>query len=234
MIATSIEDHVSSRKAMLEDLLARIAKYQDDDVRTGQEKRLVRNIEILDRMKQKANAIRTDANLSEAGMATQLRQLAKATLGEFGPLFEAADSAEKNYLNAYAELSKIPDVPAGRSEIATLLREQEIRTMARALPLHALMQNYLTAVRSGDMEFVRAIRTAPGPALLSVDFVERVERERLELTNGDKLVRLESLDILRKELRGIAEMLRNWLKGYEEVKFPTAEIKQGQPYMASR
>lgn len=234
MIATSIEDHVSSRKAMLEDLLARIAKYQDDDVRTGQEKRLVRNIEILDRMKQKANAIRTDTNLSEAGMATQLRQLAKATLGEFGPLFEAADSADKNYLSEYAELSKIPDAPAGRSEIATLLREQELRIWIRSLPLATVMMHYITAAQSGDTEFIRAVRTAPGPALLPVDFVERVERERLQMSQNDKLVRLESLDILRKELRGISEMLRNWLKGYEEVKFPEAVIKQGQPYMASR
>lgn len=234
MIHTSIEDHIGSRKAMLEDLLARIAKYQDDDIRTGQEKRLRQYIGILDGMKQQADAIRTDANLSEAGMATQMRSLAKDTLGAFGPLFDAADATEKNYHDQYAELSKIPDAPAGRSEIASLLREQELRVWIRSLPLPAIMLHYITAAQSGDTEFIRAVRTAPGPVLLPLEFVERVERERLQIAQKDKLALLESLDILRKELRGLAEMLRNWLKGYEEVKFPAAVIKQGQPYMASR
>ena len=229
-----IEDHVSSRKAMFEHLLANTAKYEDPDLRAGQEKRLRQNIEILDRMQQKANTIRKDVNLSEAGMATQQRHLMKASLGEFAPLFEAADNLDQAYIREYAELSKVPDAPAGRSELATLLREQEIRAWAHSLTMPGLMLHYYTAVQNGDAEFVRAVRTAPGPALLPIEYVERVERERLQMIQKDKLARLESLDTLRKELRGLSVMIQNWLNGYEEVKSLADVVKEKQLEMASR
>lgn len=234
MIATSIEDHIGSRKAMLEDLLNRSAKYKDDDLREAQEKRLRLYIHILDEMTQEADAIRRDLNLSEAGMWAKLRQLAKATLQKLNPLFEAADNIERSYASQYAELSKIPAAPAGYSELGTLAREQELRGWLRGLPVYSVMFIYLAAVQTNDVETLRAIRLSPGPSLLPVDFIERVTKDHLAMTQQDTLVHLESLDILRKELRGISEMLRNWLTGYEPVKFPTPPITQAPASMVAR
>jgi hypothetical protein len=234
MIATAIEDHVSSRIGVLQDLLARSAKYQDDDVRAAQEKRLQRDIEILERMKQRANAIRTNETLSEKGMAEQLLQVARGTLKELSPLFDEADKADKRYIREYSEMTSVPELPAGKNEVVVLMREQELRQWLRTLPLESLMHLFIAAVQKGDVEFVRAVRTAPGPALLSADFIERVAKDHIAMTQKDKLVHLEGLDLVRQELREVSQMLKNWLLGYEPLQSTALPTKSLPASAAAR
>ena len=231
MFTNAIEDHVSGRTAQLADLLNRSAKFRDDDIRTAQEIRLSRAIEMLDKMKAKSVLIRTNQHLSEMGMLEQLRQLAKDQLAAFAPLFKEAEVADETFVRANAQILAVPAAAEGRSELATLLREQELRGWIRGLPLASVLFVYIRAVEDNDIELIRAIRTSPGPALLTPDFVERVTKEH---TQEERLTRLESLDILRKELRDISQMLKTWLLGYEEPKFPTPPIKQAPASMAAR
>jgi hypothetical protein len=234
MITGIDEDHVGSRKAMLIDLLNRSAKFEDEDLRAQQELRLSRAIDILEKMREKSVGIRTNQNLSEKGVQEQLRQLAKDTLAALGPFFKEAETADATYIRAYGQLLKVPEAPEGRSELAVLMREQEIRTWLRTLALPSLMHTYIAAVRDNDVELIRALRNAPGSALLPPDFIERVARDHVKTTQNDKLIRLEGLDILRQELRDVSNILKTWLMGYEPVTFPTPSIKQAPASMAAR
>jgi hypothetical protein len=219
MIGISVnEDHVGSRLALLKDTLARIEKFKDETVRVPHEVRLVRAIDVLSEMQTEATAIRTDPHLSEKGQAERFRASAKATLLKLRFFFEAAKSAEQEYLKSRAALYQVPKAPEGRSELDDLLRAQEVRTWLRSLPLSSRMFAYLSAVQRGDVEIVRAVRTTPGEPLLALEFIERVARDAAP---EDSRTHVENLDLLRQELADLSNMLKNWLDGYEEPKFST-------------
>ncbi|TKB74202.1 MAG: hypothetical protein E8D46_10145 [Nitrospira sp.] len=232
MIAlTSIEDHVSSRRAMVADLLARSAKYQDEEVRQQQELRLARVLGILESMEVVFQGIRKNSNLSDAGKLEQFRQLAKEILGSLAWFFKDTVTADEAYVRAHGAILAVPAMPQGRSELADLLRAQEVRAWMRTLPRASVAFLFIKAVQNGDAEMIRAIRTAPGAALLDDNLIERIVKEN---TEEERLTRLASLDVLRNELRDLSSMLKSWLEGYKEITIVTPAITPAPNAMVTR
>lgn len=228
MIAlTSIENHVESRRALIVDALNRVAKYADPGIGQEQEVRLTRVLGILESMEVVFQGIRKNQNLSDAGKLEQFRQLAKEILGSLAFFFGAAKEADEAHARARGAIFAVPAMPQGHSEMKELLRAQEIRAWLRTLPRASVAFLFIKAVQNGDAETVRAIRTAPGAALLDDNLIERIVKEN---TEEERLTRLASLDVLRNELRDLSSMLRAWLEGYAEIKVQTAKI---QPLPAS-
>jgi hypothetical protein len=214
-----------------------VAKIQDDGIREGYETTLRKAIEILDAMEKAVDAIRTNAALSEQGMALKIVELAKTTLKEFAWLFSKADDAESAYTRLRAILFALPDAPKGFSELELALREQELRTWLRSLPQPECMKVYMLAVEQGEMETIRAVKRAPARPLVPLEIIERVDREHIEQTKPKESLRLQSLDVLRLELRAIASMLQGWLGSYGQdvSKFPThVVIKDGHHLVGGR
>ncbi|MDP1948721.1 MAG: hypothetical protein Q8L77_14610 [Nitrospirota bacterium] len=237
MITNAIVNPVSSRKAMLRQWQTFIAKVEDDGIREGYETTLRKAIEILDGMEKAVDAIRTNAALSEQGIGEKINELAKATLKDFTWLFSKADEAEAAYTRLHAVLFALPDAPKGFTEIELALREQELRTWLRSLSEPECMKVYTMAIPQGETEIIRAFKRAPGRPLILLEIVERVDREHIEQTKPKESLRLQSLDVLRQELRAIATMLQGWLGSYgQDVnKFPThGVIKDGHHLVGGR
>ena len=235
MIAsTAIENHVASRKALIMDTLARSVKYADSDIREQLELLLTRALVILDSMQVAFDGIRKNQHLSDKGQWEQIRQLAADILGALDFFFVAAKEADVVYTRAYSQLLAIPAAATGRSELATLIREQEIRTWLRTQPLYTVMFAFIEAVRTGDQETQRAIRTAPGAPLLPEVLIERVVKDHITQTAEQRMIRVQSLDILRGELRDVSHMLKGWLEGYREVKVVTPPITPVPNAMVTR
>lgn len=237
MITNSIVNPVSSRKAMLLQWQTFIAKIHDDGIREGYETTLRKAIEILDAMEKAVDAIRTNAALSEQGMGQKIDELAKATLKDFTWLFSKADEAAAAYTRLHAVLFALPDALKGFTEIELAFREQELRIWLRSLSASECMKVYALAVEQDEMETIRAIKRAPGRPLIPLEISERVDREHIEQTKPKEYLRLQSLDVLRQELRAIASMLQGWLGSYgQDVnKFPThVVIKDGHHLVGGR
>lgn len=218
MFTNAIENPVGSRKAMLLQWLTFIPKVQDDGIREGYETTLRKAIEILDVMEKAVDAIRMNATLSEQGMGQKIAELAKATLKEFTWLFSKADDAEVAYTRLHAVLFALPDAPKGFTEIELALREQYLWTWLQSLSEAERMKVYTMAVERGEAEIIRAIKRVPGRPLIPGEIIERFDREHIEQAKPKESLRLQSLDVLRQELRTIASMLQGWLGGYQSVR----------------
>lgn len=237
MITNSIVNPVPSRKAVLLRYQEQIATIEDDGIREGYEPTFPKAIAILDGMEKAVDAIRTNTTLSEKGMELKIVELAKATLKEFGWLFSKDDVAEAAYTRLRAILFALPDAPKGFTELELAFREQHLWTWLRSVPQPEAMQIYAMAVQHGETEIIRAIKRVPGRPLIPADFVERVDREHIEQTKPKEYLRLQSLDVLRQQLRTIATMLQGWLGSYGQdvKKFPThVVIKDGHHLVGGR
>lgn len=217
MFTNAIENPVGSRKAMLLQWLTFIVKVQDDGIREGYETTLRKAIEILDVMEKAVDVIRMNAALSEQGMGQKIAELAKATLKEFTWLFSKADDAEVAYTRLHAVLFALPDAPKGFTEIELALREQYLWTWLQSLSEAERMKVYAMAVERGEAEIIRAVKRVPGRPLIPGEIIERVDRQHIEQAKPKESLRLQSLDVLRQELRTIASMLQGWLGGYQSV-----------------
>jgi hypothetical protein len=79
------------------------------------------------------------------------------------------------------------------------------------------MKVYAMAVERGEAEIIRAVKRVPGRPLIPGEIIERVDRQHIEQAKPKESLRLQSLDVLRQELRTIASMLQGWLGGYQSV-----------------
>lgn len=235
MFTNAIENPVPSRKGMLLQWLTFISKIHDDGIRGGYETTLRKAIEILDVMEKAVDVIRMNATLSEQGMGQKIAELGKATLKEFTWLFSKADEAEVAYTRLRAVLFALPDAPKGFTELELALREQYLWTWLQSLSEAECIKVYAMAVERGEVEIIRAVKRVPGRPLIPGEIIERVDREHIEQAKTKEYLRLQSLDVLRQELRTIASMLQGWLGSYgQEVKFPTPVIKDGQYLVGGR
>lgn len=234
----------------LRERLDRVAAVQDDELRENYTFILRKTAEILEAHATQEAAIAVDRYLSEAGQIARIREVAAATLKKLSPLLlQGAEDAARAYTRLQAVLSAIPDAPKDFSDVVQFLREQEIRMWLRGLSPSERMTKYALAVEQDKVETVRAFKLAPGEPLIDLEIVERFDRQRLEATKPRDLVRLDSLAMMRDQLKEVADHLFLWLSGYgatwaskdkptppipsaqhlvgfgNEVKFPTAPIK---------
>jgi hypothetical protein len=218
--------------AVLKELLNRVSRIASADVRERFVVALRKALEILEVHAVQENAISVDTSLSQTGQEAKIVALAKDTLQKLRWLLVMADDAGAAYTRLEALLLAVPDAPKAVNELIQFFRESEIRTWLRSMTAPERMGKYALAVQQDDADTIRAFRLAPGEPLIPHDIQDRFDRERLEVTKPNELVRLQSLEILRDELQALAKLLFSWLEGYGakfEAKFEDkTTLRSGQ------
>lgn len=200
--------------ALLRELLKQVSRIANDDLRDVYLGDLRKVTDILEAHAVQENAISVDTNLSDAGQQAKIVELAKETLKKLRFLLSKADDTAGAYNRLEALLLAVPDAPKNQNELITYLREQEIRTWLRSLSAPDRMQKYQLAVQQENAETIRALRLAPGEPLIAKDIQDRFDREHLERTKPQEMLRLHSLGVIRDELHALAVQLFRWLQGY--------------------
>ncbi|MGE0470724.1 MAG: hypothetical protein AB7L09_15450 [Nitrospira sp.] len=217
--------------SVLKNFLVRTNTIADQGIRDGLAETLIKLGEILETHSGNENQIAMDTRLSDVGKDERIVELAKATLKRVLFVAQKAVDAQTAKARLEAVLFAVPDAPKGVNEIIQHLREAEIRTHLRSLEVGERFGEYLKALHAEDSteatEVIRAVRLAPGVALIPEATRQKAERERVKAMKPVESTKLQSLEEAAEVLEALAEALLSWLRSYR------AELPIGRPTITS-
>ncbi len=146
--------------------------------------------------------------LTDEGKLAEALKIGPSVVGQFQNIANARGQADQ----AKARLEQfvfgpLTDAPKG-NELVQALRDQEIRS---SIGKKEAMASFLRAVDTGDLETVRALLLAPGPAWLTDEIIRRGKESFALRTNPEAWERIQYVEVLRDTLRVLAEAIAKWL-----------------------
>ena len=159
-------------------------------------------------------AIKSDGQLSRAGHAEKIRELAAVAAQEFSWIGrEIAQVHEvEGRLKSLALDYMIP--PKTSNETVEYFRGKEIRDDLRGQPQHDRDMRFLRAAEALDAEVMRALQTGPGGPWIKGETLQRAEEMYGQRRNPEAWKNLQSLAVYLEHLTGLATHIGLALLGW--------------------
>jgi hypothetical protein len=171
---------------------------------------------ILQIFEKQEAAIATDSRLSAIGKQEQMAKM----VAEFHPQFRFVGDGAKDRRNAADELrKKFTSAPkAVDNEMVDYFRNAEIRQRLAPLSMSERMKIVAQAMTNGQPQVLRAISMDPlGEPLVDSEFLQRLQEQHAQKTDGKEWVRMESLVFVAERLDQLATAIDLQLSHYNEI-----------------
>jgi len=167
-------------------------------------------------------AVSTNERLSSVGKTEEMSRIVADIHKRLSFVQKKSSERRDAFESEKAVIFSVPK-PVGDAVVA-FLREAEVRSRVRALSMDDRMRLYLDAVQRGQSLVVRAIKDADatlGEVLLDPSFIERVDREAVELGQPERWARLQTLEKCAAWLQTLAGAIDGLMSGYgQPLAFP--------------
>lgn len=180
---------------------------------------------VLTEFHQRAEAIQTDALLSDQGKQAKMETMVQAYYGKLAFVEQAATDRTQAAAELRAELDRLPKPPG--DPIIEQFRQYEIRQDLRRRDQSERLKLLEASMKQGDSLILRAIQQDPLGSvdpLVPVEYVTRLTERLLEKNRSEELERWKTLVYCADRLRVLSTTIETTLGRYSLV-VPTFEAK---------